>query len=1197
MSDRAFRLLFFISVSIIAFVLSASYADTVLLVNFGARAQDNVFGIPTWNVAFAGSHTAYTDAGPDGTTMTSGSSIYYDYQGVTGTTPMELRYGHQIVVTWYNNSGAEINIMPLVSFEDANNPNEAFGEPQWYGMTEMAIPAWETSQTTYDIYDGSTNSGLGISEGTYSLVNVCIRSIDFQNIAICDKIELNDNVDIVPPSQPQSLQASTESDTAIALSWTASTDNVEVTEYRIFRDDIHVGKSSTTAFIDYGLQPNAQHTYTVAAIDEKRNESEYSASATAATARFLGGESLINPLTDMSYLGAFKLPNSDDTPYTWEYGGFGMTYYPNGDPANVHGDAEFPGSIYAFGHMWGPYISEISIPPPVISPTKNINDLNTAANLQDFYDIKPYPEDFLLPMADAEYLPKQESQTTGKLYIILGDNYAWEKIPTHAACELDLSNPQTVGKWYVGSSLPYSEPFHFAYIGFLFEIPQDWADANTPGHRLISGGYREGGLVGLGPALFAIGPWSDSVDGTLPSPNTELSYKRLLQYGEDHTSINYINGYSYGDELYVCADNWSGGAFLTADGKSAVMLVGTRCLGECWYGWPDGIRSTYDIPVIYGSVGSKGYQAASTTAQFVFYNPDDLAAVADGVMESHEPQPYAVLNIDEFLFCENPDINRNPRIASASFDRQRGILYVFEPHAYGEGSPIVHVWVIESAPPPELEPGTVIIEALSPVDIAVTDPTGQTINRDESEIQFATYIEVDSSGDGEPDDIITIPDAILGEYSITAIPEAGAEPTDTYILRASYGDEVIILAANTMIQEIPPFPYTFFFPQRKLELGWNLISIPVLLTDNALDVALQSIEGQYESIWMYDSTESEWKRYIVNGPAFLNNLDAIDPGKSYWIEATEATFLTLDGDIVDDEAILLNPGWNLVGYNCLTAKERAAALVSIDGNYDSAWTYIASEEDWKRHIPVGPEFLNDLDTMFTGDGYWIDALITCSWDVNAAPPAASPAAFAKNHAPAEKPEIPYTIWGSIEVNGIRMTAENDSTVSIKTDGIVRNSYRLGSIKQYGNHYALDIPVSGDVTQADIYVQIDSAEIKAATVPIDRPGRTFQVDLNVKATPKANLLHQNYPNPFNPDTWIPYQLQEDANVVIRIYSVTGQLIRTLDIGHKSAGFYTGKEKSAPWDGKDENGEFASSGIYFIQLKADNFSATRKMTMIR
>ena len=111
------------------------------------------------------------------------------------------------------------------------------------------------------------------------------------------------------------------------------------------------------------------------------------------------------------------------------------------------------------------------------------------------------------------------------------------------------------------------------------------------------------------------------------------------------------------------------------------------------------------------------------------------------------------------------------------------------------------------------------------------------------------------------------------------------------------------------------------------------------------------------------------------------------------------------------------------------------------------------------------------------------------------------------------------------------------------------------------------------------------------------GQITRLDLYVQMTPKTSLLHQNYPNPFNPDTWIPYQLKEDAHVVIKIYTAAGQLVRTLTLGHRPAGFYTDRERAAYWDGNNEAGERVASGVYFYSIKAGNLTATRKMAIMR
>ena len=97
--------------------------------------------------------------------------------------------------------------------------------------------------------------------------------------------------------------------------------------------------------------------------------------------------------------------------------------------------------------------------------------------------------------------------------------------------------------------------------------------------------------------------------------------------------------------------------------------------------------------------------------------------------------------------------------------------------------------------------------------------------------------------------------------------------------------------------------------------------------------------------------------------------------------------------------------------------------------------------------------------------------------------------------------------------------------------------------------------------------------------------------------KRTALFQNYPNPFNPDTWISYTLGEQARVTVRIYTPTGQLVRTLDLGDKPAGVYLSKGKAAHWDGCDDAGQPVASGVYFYTLHAGSFRATRKMAIAR
>jgi len=98
-------------------------------------------------------------------------------------------------------------------------------------------------------------------------------------------------------------------------------------------------------------------------------------------------------------------------------------------------------------------------------------------------------------------------------------------------------------------------------------------------------------------------------------------------------------------------------------------------------------------------------------------------------------------------------------------------------------------------------------------------------------------------------------------------------------------------------------------------------------------------------------------------------------------------------------------------------------------------------------------------------------------------------------------------------------------------------------------------------------------------------------------PHKTRLLANYPNPFNPETWIPFELSKDANVKLQIYNVSGCLIRTLDLGYRPAGHYVDCSTAAYWDGRNNAGERVASSIYLYRLTAGDFSAVRKMLILK
>ena len=98
-------------------------------------------------------------------------------------------------------------------------------------------------------------------------------------------------------------------------------------------------------------------------------------------------------------------------------------------------------------------------------------------------------------------------------------------------------------------------------------------------------------------------------------------------------------------------------------------------------------------------------------------------------------------------------------------------------------------------------------------------------------------------------------------------------------------------------------------------------------------------------------------------------------------------------------------------------------------------------------------------------------------------------------------------------------------------------------------------------------------------------------------PEKTRLRQNYPNPFNPETWIPFELSQDSEVMLTIYDVVGIPVRTISLGYVKAGRYIDSSRAIYWNGRTDVGERVASGTYFYTLKAENYVSTQKMIILK
>ena len=148
------------------------------------------------------------------------------------------------------------------------------------------------------------------------------------------------------------------------------------------------------------------------------------------------------------------------------------------------------------------------------------------------------------------------------------------------------------------------------------------------------------------------------------------------------------------------------------------------------------------------------------------------------------------------------------------------------------------------------------------------------------------------------------------------------------------------------------------------------------------------------------------------------------------------------------------------------------------------------------------------------------------------------------------------------------------------------------------------PIGGEhIDAATIAAWIAQARLEDDGSLTFKEGIEMLENLLASLIPEETALLANYPNPFNPETWIPYQLANSAEVTLTIYDMNGQRIRRIAIGHRAAGMYRNRARAAYWDGHNQLGEPVASGLYFYTLTAhsetgaDEFTATRKMLILK
>lgn len=156
--------------------------------------------------------------------------------------------------------------------------------------------------------------------------------------------------------------------------------------------------------------------------------------------------------------------------------------------------------------------------------------------------------------------------------------------------------------------------------------------------------------------------------------------------------------------------------------------------------------------------------------------------------------------------------------------------------------------------------------------------------------------------------------------------------------------------------------------------GWNLVSTLLIQNDTTREIALQTIEGNYTSVYGYHAGKSKpWLHWHKDKPFNFNDIIEVNNKEGYYVDIINTDYLVVAGMVPTNEQISLKVGWNLVGYPSLNSRTVTDAFSSISGMYTKVYFH---------NVTAGRDLaLNPFDMMYPGNGYWIHCNLNCVWEV------------------------------------------------------------------------------------------------------------------------------------------------------------------------------------------------------------------------
>ncbi len=384
-------------------------------------------------------------------------------------------------------------------------------------------------------------------------------------------------------------------------------------------------------------------------------------------------------------------------------------------------------------------------------------------------------------------------------------------------------------------------------------------------------------------------------------------------------------------------------------------------------------------------------------------------------------------------------------------------------------------------------------------------------------------------------------------------------------------------------------------------VGWNLVSVSTVPAGSNYSKT-SDYPGAISSAFQYKGS--------YQTVATLKN------GTGYWLKYPNKLYAGVPGVRFTSVYDTVTNGWNMVGV--------PSGSVAVPGGVTPV-----NATPTSSYFGYTGSGYNIASTLLPGHGYWIKTTTS----------GANPVLHMTSSAALPKAE-PVTELSQMSQLIVRDARGGNQTLYLGSESVLQNAISMyemppsvaemtGFDARYSSGRMVETypAVMSNTTKYEYTVNIQSSAYpvtislegtKATLAGVKMAARTQQGQLlgslsgagsSIKITspsvksviltmndganiPKVFALGQNYPNPFNPTTRFTVDVPKASTVEITIYDVLGQRVNTIMNGQVAPGSIT-----VQWDGRDANGLPVTSGVYFVHMKSDNFTATQKIMLMK